>query len=144
MKAYDTVVIINLSQGDEKVAETLTYVEKAIEGFSGKVKNIEKWGKRLLAYPIGKNTEGFYALVKFDLDPENVAKLKGKLRLNEMVVREMTLIEQPYFAPPVFSQAVASAAVAGEDDAADGSSIEEGVAEEAEFSDSDTNETEEE
>ena len=104
MKAYDAVVIINLSQGDEKVAETLAYVEKAITDFSGRVKNIEKWGKRLLAYQIKKCNEGFYALVKFDLEPENIAKFKGKLRLNEMILREMTLVEQPYFAPPVFSQ----------------------------------------
>ncbi len=104
MKTYDTVVIIDLSKGDNKVAEVLDFVEKAIAELGGKVRNVEKWGKRLFAYTIKKQQEGFYALVKFEMPSGNLSKLKGKLRMNETILREMTLVEQPAFPAPVFSQ----------------------------------------
>lgn len=111
MKAYDAVVIIDLANGEDKVVEALEFVEKVITDLGGSITNIEKWGRKIFAYQIKRRTEGFYALVKFNLAPENISKFRGKLRLYEPVLREMTLTEQVYFPPPVFSQPVGAGEV---------------------------------
>ena len=43
---------------------------KALIAKHGTVESVDEWGKRRLAYPINKETEGYYTLVNFESTPD--------------------------------------------------------------------------
>lgn len=51
--------------------------------------------KRRLAYPIKKNRFGFYCLVNFKSDPENINEINNYLRMNRSIIRHLIIQEDP-------------------------------------------------
>jgi len=51
------------------------------------VEKLDVWGRRRLAFEINKKTEGIYAVIDLQAQPEAVAELDRQLRLNESVLR---------------------------------------------------------
>ena len=66
-------------------------IENLIKSNQGEITKTERWGKRKLAYPIRKTNEGYYVLVNFDYDPQNVAALKRTMGFNEQILRTSIL-----------------------------------------------------
>lgn len=58
-------------------------VKKILEEVSVANLQIEKLGKKLLAYPIAKQTEGEYLLFNFEVEPAAVAGITSALRLEQ-------------------------------------------------------------
>ena len=46
---------------------------------------------RKLAYPIMKNTEGFYVVLPFQADPELPKELDRRLKISDAVIRHMII-----------------------------------------------------
>jgi small subunit ribosomal protein S6 len=49
------------------------------------------WGRRRLSYEIKKKTEGIYAVVDLQAEPDVVKELDRQLNLNEAVLRTKVL-----------------------------------------------------
>ena len=49
------------------------------------------WGKKRLAYPIDKKTDGFYALGTFKMSPDQLAEMNRVLGLRPNIYRQMTI-----------------------------------------------------
>ena len=65
---YETVIVLSAKLGEEGNAE-LVEKFKALIAKHGTVESVDEWGKRRLAYPINKETEGYYTLVNFESTP---------------------------------------------------------------------------
>jgi len=77
---------------DPKIKERkklIAKIEKWITGIGGKIKKKEDWGKKELAYRIGKNTEAFYFFWKFEAEKEKINKLFPKIKLEEKIIRHL-------------------------------------------------------
>jgi small subunit ribosomal protein S6 len=48
-------------------------------------------GKRTLAYPIKKKTEGFYILFEIEGSGQEIAELERRMRVNDMIIRYITV-----------------------------------------------------
>lgn len=90
MNPYELLLIITPDH-DETEAETLTNQVKDIIERGGTVLKVDPWGKRRLAYPIRKRTEGYYVLYIFESPPGFVAELNQALRVIEAILRSMTV-----------------------------------------------------
>jgi small subunit ribosomal protein S6 len=66
-------------------------VRDFILSLGASIKKETAWEKRKLAYPIKKQTAGFYFILEMDLEPEKIAELKNYLKLNNDVLREMII-----------------------------------------------------
>ncbi len=73
-------------------------LEKLIEGFStvvttgnGEVKQVEKLGRRRLAYIVRKFQDGQYVLLHIAADGPLVAELERRLRVTEQVIKFITV-----------------------------------------------------
>jgi small subunit ribosomal protein S6 len=86
---YELVVIVNPSIADDDVAKTVEKVKTFVTGRGGTVAEANQWGRKKLAYPIKKCTEGNYALIKFNLDPKLTTELETSLKLSDDIVRHM-------------------------------------------------------
>jgi small subunit ribosomal protein S6 len=63
----------------------------AIEQAGGKLLKLESWGKRRLAFPIGKQRKGFYVYTRYLGYRGLVTELERNLRMLDTVLRYMTV-----------------------------------------------------
>ena len=57
--SYETVFILSTKLGEDDTAAMIEKF-KALISKHGEVESVDEWGKRHLAYPIAKQTEGYY------------------------------------------------------------------------------------
>lgn len=89
LKAYEGVFITKASLTEEASEKLLALIEGEISKNGGKIENVEKWGKKTIAYPVSKNREGVYYKLDFKITPDKISGLKKMYRLNEDILRAM-------------------------------------------------------
>lgn len=89
MVNYEGVFIINPELAQDASKGVVTAVQELVSKNGGRVEGLQEWGKRRLAYKIGKRQEGNYVIVNFQLDSKFTKKLEQGLRLNDNVMRYM-------------------------------------------------------
>jgi small subunit ribosomal protein S6 len=92
MRTYRFALVLTTQTGKEE-AKAKKLVDSLVSEASGKVKETRVLGVRDLAYPIKKETKGWYALFTLEL-PENKSKsFVGQLKLNETVLRYLLIVK---------------------------------------------------
>jgi small subunit ribosomal protein S6 len=91
LREYELVMIISPDVPDEEVPSTIEKVGQFITGRGGEVAEVNRWGRRKLAYPIRRCTEGNYVVTQFKLDPTQVADLEASMELTEEVIRHLVV-----------------------------------------------------
>jgi small subunit ribosomal protein S6 len=91
VREYEVTVIFQTKLDDEarsalveRVSGWLTHSETEEDK---PVQNV--WGQRRLAYPIRKNTEGYYILFEAKLDPERLNDIERNMQYTDDVLRYM-------------------------------------------------------
>ena len=91
-RTYELVFIIEPRLSDEEVVGISDDFKELITTGGGKVIKEESWGKRKLAYMIGKATEGRYVLLGIETDGENpLPEVERRMRQNENILRFLTI-----------------------------------------------------
>ena len=88
LNPYELLLIITPDH-DENEAEALTNQVKSIIEGGGTLLKVDPWGKKRLAYPIRKRSEGYYVLYIFECAPSFVAELNQSLHVIESILRYM-------------------------------------------------------
>ncbi len=91
MKAYELMLMLSPALDEESRAAALEKVQGVITASGGAVDKVDEWGKRKLAFEIGKITEGDYVVVDFHATPDSIAELDRVLRITDPVVRFMVV-----------------------------------------------------
>ena len=90
---YELMYIIDLDIGEEEIEATIEKFQSLIEA-NGTVNELDKMGKKRLAYLINDKPEGYYVLVKFTSGPEFPAELDRVLKITTGIMRSLiTVIE---------------------------------------------------
>jgi len=88
---YELVLVISPEVAEEEFEATIDNISRLITGKGGTVSDIERWGKRRLAYPIRHFVEGSYVLARFKLQPAFGKELEANLRISEEVLRHLLI-----------------------------------------------------
>jgi small subunit ribosomal protein S6 len=91
MRHYEVMIILDPSLDERTVSPSLETFLNVIRNSGGSVEKVDVWGKRRLSYEINKHTEGIYALVDVNSDPDAVKELDRQLSLTESVLRTKVL-----------------------------------------------------
>jgi small subunit ribosomal protein S6 len=91
MRHYEVMVILDPTLDERTVQPTLDNFLNVIRTSGGNVENVEVWGKRRLSFEIKKHTEGIYAVLDVNSEPEAVKELDRQLGLQETVLRTKVL-----------------------------------------------------
>lgn len=91
MRRYELVFIVHPDVDADDLPALNNQVKRLVERDGGKVTEIEPWGLRRLAYPIQKQWEGQYVLVRVELEPQSVTALEHDLALNEQIMRHLVV-----------------------------------------------------
>ena len=94
MREYEVVFIVHPDLDENATNEVVERVKGWITEAEGTVDKVDHWGKRKLAYPIRKQNDGQYFLLKTHMAPSFVTELERNLRFLEPVMRFLiTVIE---------------------------------------------------
>ncbi len=89
MRKYETVFVIRPDLEEEQTAEVIEKFTGIIANNGGEVTNIDKWGKKRLAYEINHVKEGYYVLVNFDGEAETVKELDRLYKISDDIIRHI-------------------------------------------------------
>lgn len=91
LRNYELVLIISPELGDEAIEATLDNISKSVTESGGTVADVERWGKRKLAYPLKHFMEGNYVLTQLKMSPASGKQLEANLRISEDVLRHLLI-----------------------------------------------------
>ncbi len=81
-------MLILPAEADESVVgAAVDRISRIVAEGGGEVGKIDRWGRRRLAYEIGRQTEGYYVVVEFTAQPAVLVELERALHLADEVVR---------------------------------------------------------
>jgi len=86
MNNYETIFIINPNLEEEAIKALIEKFSSIINS-DGKVSEVNEWGKKKLAYPMKKHSEGYYVLVNFEANPSLIAELERNYRITDEVIK---------------------------------------------------------
>ena len=86
-RQYEILFIAEQNLGEAEVDALTSTVKGFIEKENGTIEKIEKWGKKRLAYAIGKNREGSYVLILANLAASAIAEVERRMRVTDGILR---------------------------------------------------------
>ena len=72
---------------------------------------VNHWGRRQLAYPIGRAESGYYVIARFGAETATLPEYERAIKLDDGIIRHLiTLFEHEVGAPPMTEEELALAA----------------------------------
>jgi small subunit ribosomal protein S6 len=91
MTDYELMLVISPDVENDEVSGTVDRVQQFIMERGGQVTETDTWGRRRLAYPINRFTEGNYVITHFRIEPGRIRDLESSLQLSEDVIRHLVV-----------------------------------------------------
>ena len=88
-RQYELVYIMSPDATEQEVADLHTQIESIITRYQGELVKTENWGRRKLAFRIGKHREGTYVLEVFKGTGELTKELDRRLKVIDSVIRHL-------------------------------------------------------
>ena len=90
-RQYELVYILPADTTEQQVGELHAQVEAVVSRMDGQIEKTETWGRRKLAYEIGRQKEGVYVLEVINGSGELMKELDRRLRVMDQVIRHLVV-----------------------------------------------------
>ena len=90
-RTYELMFIVRPDMADEDLDKLIATLSAAVPTAGGSIKNVEKMGKRRLAYTVRKFHEGVYILLTVEGGGAVMHELERRLRVTEPVIKFLTV-----------------------------------------------------
>ncbi len=91
MRRYEIIFIVKPNVAEDEIAAITSKATSIIEGDGGTIIRINNWGLKKLAYPIKKETQGYYVHVDYAGFPVSVAEIERIFRIDDHVLKYLTV-----------------------------------------------------
>ena len=89
LQDYELVFIVSPEVTDESLENTIEGISRFITSRDGIISDMERWGKRKLAYPVEHFLEGNYVVARFKINPAWCKELEANLKISEEILRHL-------------------------------------------------------
>ena len=89
---YESYIILDGNFEDSAVEEIIKKYENLLTKNKVEIKNIDRIGRRRLAYQIKRKQNGFYICFEYIAEPDFTMKLERTYKLDENILRYLTVI----------------------------------------------------
>lgn len=114
-RQYEAVYLFDSTLEDAVIQDKLAR-HHALLGATEEI-TVDHWGRRQLAYKIGRRDTGYYIVARFTAEPRALPEFERALKLDDGVIRYLiTLYEHELGAPPITEEEAALARRRDEDD----------------------------
>jgi len=90
-RTYELMFIVRPDMLEEDQDKLISTLESAVTSSGGAMKNVERMGKRRLAYTVRKFHDGIYILLTIEGSGGLVHELERRLRVSEPVIKFLTV-----------------------------------------------------
>jgi small subunit ribosomal protein S6 len=90
-RTYELMFIVRPDMVEEDQDKLISTLESAVTSSGGQVKNVERMGKRRLAYTVRKFHDGIYVLLTLEGSGGIIHELERRLRVTEPVIKFLTV-----------------------------------------------------
>ena len=109
MREYELMVVLDPNLDESAIEALNTRIQNMVTQRGGTLESVESWGRKRLAYPIGRYRDGVYILSRFQMPPNAAAEIERALKLTESVIRHL-LVRAEGLAPAAPGPTAAAAA----------------------------------
>ena len=94
-RGYETIYIMRPDVAKEAAEKIANRVGEVVEREGGRLTQVETWGRRALAYPVGKLRRGVYVYLKYVGGGALVNEIERNLRMLDDVIKYQTVLVEP-------------------------------------------------
>lgn len=92
MSTYSTTVVIDSLLKPAEIENTVEKIQRNIKNNGGEILEVDKWGKKRLAYEIKKRQYGYYVDIIFQASGNLVKVIEREYGLDENILRYLTIV----------------------------------------------------
>jgi small subunit ribosomal protein S6 len=92
MRRYESVFVLAPTLTDDEVDQAVDLFSRTAKDKGAEIVNVDRWGRRRLAFPVDKHTEGIYVI--FTLEEAAavaVNELERRFKVTDSVIRFLTV-----------------------------------------------------
>ena len=90
-RKYELVYVVSPDATEAQVTELQTQVEGIVQRMGGTIEKTENWGRRKLAYEIGRHKEATYILDVINGSGELMKEIDRRLKVFDLVIRHLVV-----------------------------------------------------
>ena len=90
-RKYELVYVVSPEATDEQVTDLHTQVEQIVQRMHGTIEKTENWGRRKLAYEIGRHKEATYVLEVITGGGELMKEIDRRLKVSDLIIRHLVV-----------------------------------------------------
>ncbi|MFQ5739261.1 MAG: 30S ribosomal protein S6, partial [Acidobacteriota bacterium] len=92
MRRYEVVFVLAPTLSDQDVKEKIESFTQAAEEKGAKILDVNQWGRRRLAFPVKKHSEGVYTILTLEEESAKaVAELERRFKVSDAVIRFLSI-----------------------------------------------------
>jgi small subunit ribosomal protein S6 len=85
---YEALLVLNTQGKEDTVKEVIDRLESEFQQEGAQVEQVQKMDKRQFAYVAGPLNAGYYVNFVFNAEPQSIAKLRSKFKLDPEIYRQ--------------------------------------------------------
>jgi small subunit ribosomal protein S6 len=89
VRDYELMVVLDPNLDDTAVEALNNRIAGMVTQRGGTIESVDNWGRKRLAYPIGRYRDGVYILTRMQLPPTAAVEIERQLKLTETVIRHL-------------------------------------------------------
>ena len=91
-RKYELAYIVSPDATEDQVTDLHTQIEAIIQRMGvGTIEKTENWGRRRLAYEIGRHKEGVYVIETINGTGELMKEIERRLKVSDLVIRHLVV-----------------------------------------------------
>lgn len=91
MRQYELVMLVHPDVDEERLEAVVERVRRVASDHGGSIVSEDNWGRRKLAYKIGRFTEANYHLANIEMEGSGTTMLDNSLKLTDDVIRHLLI-----------------------------------------------------
>jgi small subunit ribosomal protein S6 len=88
-RTYELVYVVSPEANDDQVAELHTQVEAIVQRMDGRIEKTDNWGRRKLAYEVGRHKEGTYVLEVIVGGGDLMKEIDRRFKVTDHIIRHL-------------------------------------------------------
>jgi len=90
-RKYELVYVISPDVSDDQVNELHGQIDAVVQRMGGQIEKTDNWGRRKLAYEIGRHKEGTYVLEVINGSGDLMKEIDRRLKVIDTVIRHLVV-----------------------------------------------------
>ncbi|HWC76022.1 MAG TPA: 30S ribosomal protein S6 [Blastocatellia bacterium] len=91
MRVYELLFIVAPNTEESDIESLITQLSDVITNQGAQIAKVDRMGRRRLAYPIQKFTDGYYVVLTVEGSGAEIAEAERRMRVSDAIIRYITI-----------------------------------------------------